>query len=303
MRNSNLGQKSLRIIEKAKGIIDQYPGMKLTLRQIYYRLVAGQEIKNSRSSYNYLSSILAQAREKGHINPEAIEDRVRRLEGIVNTWESPKEYEGALKDWTFDMANDYCRDLWASQEKYIEVWTEKDALANIISQATSTYRIPVAICRGYNSLTFLYETVKRIRKRVGDRESIILYFGDFDPSGEDMVRDIRERLSDYFELWGDCTEPPIIRKEALLREDIDIYGLPPDLTKRTDTRAKNFIRKYGDISVELDALPPDELINRVKNSINGLIVNPNEWKEEIKKEKRERKELLASLEEIWSGNL
>lgn len=299
MRNSNLGPKSLGIVEKAKEIIDQYPGMKLTLRQIYYRLVASQEIKNSRSSYNSLSSILAQAREEGLIDPESLEDRVRRLDGLVDTWETPSEYQDAIKKWTLKLSENYLIDLWARQNKYIEIWTEKDALASILSQAASPFRIPIAVCRGYNSLTFLHETVKRFTDNVNDREPIILYFGDFDPSGEDMVRDVKERLGHYFGLWGDMDALPVIEKVALLRADIDEYDLPSDFAKKTDTRAKEFIRKHGDISVELDALPPEELIKRVEESVIDLIEDSDAWDEAIEEEKQERQEVRASLEKIW----
>lgn len=301
-RRCNLGPKSMRIVYLVQDILEQYPNMKLTLRQIYYRLVASQEIKNSRSSYNRLSGILAQAREEGLIDPEAIEDRMRRLDGLVDTWETPTEYQDAIKKWTFELGENYLIDLWVRQNKYIEIWTEKDALANILSQAASPYRIPIAVCRGYNSLTFLHETVKRFSNNVKEREPIILYFGDFDPSGEDMVRDIRERLDDYFELWGDMEALPEIRKAALLREDIDEYNLPPDFAKKTDTRARDFIRKHGDISVELDALPPDELIKRVEESVTNLIKDSQAWDESKEREKQERKKVMASLEKVWSKN-
>src|ERR687887_2515576 len=78
LRRCNLGPKSLMIVRRVQEILKQYPGMRPTLRQIYYRLVASQQIKNSKSSYNRLSAILSQAREEGHIDPDAIEDRVRR---------------------------------------------------------------------------------------------------------------------------------------------------------------------------------------------------------------------------------
>lgn len=295
-RRNKLGRKSLRIVDLANDILAQYPNIRPTLRQVYYRLVASHEIESSKSSYNSISAKLTRAREEGLIPPDALEDHGRRIDGEVIYWDSPQEYGEALKDWTFKMGERYKVDLWASQDIYVEIWTEKDALAALLSQAASPYRVPVAVCHGYNSFTFLYGAVKRFCEKAEGRDAVILYFGDFDPSGEDMVRDLRDRLAYYFSLWGDSAPVPLIKKVALLREDIDAYSLPPDFTKKTDTRAKRFIENHGDISVELDALPPDVLMQRVRDSVISLISDSQAWDELRKREKKEKAKVLAKPE-------
>jgi hypothetical protein len=92
------------------------------------------------------------------------------------------------------------------------------------------------------------------------KPATILYFGDFDPSGEEMVRSLRDRLA-----WFDCY--PEIIKCALTMEDIRRYNLPPDFAKKTDSRAKKFIARHGDVSVELDALPASVLISRLVEEV------------------------------------
>ena len=92
----------------------------------------------------------------------------------------------------------------------------------------------------------------------------ILYFGDFDPSGEDMVRSLRERLT----FFG---SRPEILKCALVAEDVNQYDLPSDFTKQTDTRSHAFVAKYGDLAVELDALPVDALRERLVTEIENRI--------------------------------
>jgi hypothetical protein len=92
----------------------------------------------------------------------------------------------------------------------------------------------------------------------------VLYFGDFDPSGEDMVRSLRERLA-FFE-----SSPEII-KCALTDDDVTRYSLPPDFTKKTDTRRAAFVAKYGDRCVELDALPVDVLSERIVSEVEARI--------------------------------
>jgi hypothetical protein len=92
----------------------------------------------------------------------------------------------------------------------------------------------------------------------------ILYFGDFDPSGEDMVRSLGERLA-FFEV------EPTIKKCALTADDVTRYQLPPDFTKATDTRRAAFVEKYGDIAVELDALPVEVLRARLVEEVEALM--------------------------------
>ena len=90
----------------------------------------------------------------------------------------------------------------------------------------------------------------------------VLYFGGFDPSGKDMVRSLQERLGFF---W-DAVE---IIKCALTMEDIAHYQLPPDFTKTTDTRRAAFVAKYGDVAVELDALPVDVLVARLISEVEA----------------------------------
>jgi hypothetical protein len=90
----------------------------------------------------------------------------------------------------------------------------------------------------------------------------ILYFGDFDPSGEDMFRSLRDRLAEL-----GCH--PAMRKCALTRADVSRYNLPPDFTKATDSRRDAFVAKHGDISVELDALPLDVLQDRLRTQVRA----------------------------------
>ena len=111
--------------------------------------------------------------------------------------------------------------------------------------------------RGFDSAT----SVKGAADRYGDGEGVtVLYFGDFDPSGEDMVRSFRGRLLEF------GSEPEII-KCALTFEDIELYNLPPDFTKATDTRSAAFVERFGDVSVELDALPRSVLLECIRSEV------------------------------------
>jgi hypothetical protein len=128
----------------------------------------------------------------------------------------------------------------------------------------------------------MYEAHKRLSN--GD---IILYFGDHDPSGLDMIRDIRERMQDF---WIDIDVVPV----ALTMQQIEKYNPPENYAKITDPRAKWYISEYGDKSWELDALPPAVLIDLVENAIKEHI-DISLYKEQLKKEEKDIKKLKSLL--------
>jgi hypothetical protein len=151
----------------------------------------------------------------------------------------------------------YRRDVWDSQPVRIEVWLEKDALSGIFEDALDHYGVTLNVGRGFDG----WDSIHNAAGRLGG-EDVILYFGDFDPSGEDMVRSLRERLDDQ------GARPEII-KCALTFGDIERYELPADFTKASDTRSAAFVAKWGDVSVELDALPIEVLRERIVTEIES----------------------------------
>jgi hypothetical protein len=148
---------------------------------------------------------------------------------------------------------------------------EKDALSTVVSRiATDNYCVPVAVNRGYGSFSFIKEGAERL-SMFDDKSIHILYFGDFDPSGEDMVRDLQKRIM----LYGAPTAK--VHKIALTPAQIETWKLPPTPVKTSDKRAAKFIETNGDRSaVELDALDPVDLQEIVKTSIEEYI-SPARW--------------------------
>lgn len=138
--------------------------------------------------------------------------------------------------------------------------------------------------RGYDG----WDSLRNAAERYDDgAEVMVLYFGDFDPSGEDMVRSLRERLASF-----GC-KPEVI-KCALTAEDVRRYALPSDFTKVTDTRRAAFVKKYGDIAVELDALPMDILRSRLIAEVEARM-DLDALDSVRRVEKEERSRLLTLL--------
>lgn len=167
-----------------------------------------------------------------------------------------------LSDFSDTVCKGYRRDVWDYQPTYFEVWLEKDALSGIFEDLLNPYGVTLNVGRGYDGWDSIRNAAQRFNEL--DIPVGILYFGDFDPSGEDMVRSLKERL-EFFE----CK--PKIVKCALTFDDVTRYSLPPDFAKKTDTRAKDFIARYGDIAVELDALPGNVLRERLKEEVEARL--------------------------------
>ena len=279
------------IVPKVNAILKQYE-YPLTLRQVYYRLVAAMAIENTRSNYTSLSSILVKARERGEVDYKRIEDRVRSTIEDQYMLQSPEDlYEMMI--YSMDhAAKKYRRDPWPKQDSHVEVWLEKDALSTVISRiATDKYGVTVAVNRGYGSFSFIKEGAERLAM-FDDKSIHILYFGDFDPSGEDMVRDLQKRIM----LYGAPTAK--VHKIALNPDQIKTWQLPAAPAKTSDKRAAKFIEAYGDkSSVELDALDPVDLQAIVKASIEEYI-DPGRWSNVADKSTNDLREISEMMDTI-----
>ena len=241
------------MLERINTILEEYrnDGYVLTLRQLYYQLVSKDIIPNNDREYAKLSNILKKGRMAGIVDWSAIEDRVRVPK--LPYW--VRDVQHAIQD----TIEQYRVDRMQGQQRNIEIWVEKDALSNVLFRVTSKYHIRLMVNRGYSSISAMYDAHRRLRS--GD---VILYFGDHDPSGKDMVRDIRERMEEF----GREVD---VRPVALTMEQIRRFNPPPNPAKITDPRAKWYIREYGRTSWELDALPPRELIRRAEEAVEELI--------------------------------
>ncbi len=237
--------RTLALIDVARQILAEHHPM--TVRQVYYQLVARQLITNKRSQYQAVSKALVAARQEGLISWDWIEDRLRRPRGVA-MWSD-------LNDFASGAASSFRLDVWEEQPLYLECWLEKDALSGIFEDVLRTYGVTLNVGRGYDGWDSIHNASKRLS--AGDT---VLYFGDFDPSGEDMARSLRDRMAFF-----DCR--PEIIKCALTPEDIERYALPPDFAKTTDSRCAAFVAKHGDVSVELDALPGDVLKDRLVHEV------------------------------------
>jgi hypothetical protein len=230
----------------------------MILRQVHYRLVSRDDVyyRNTQADYDSLSQWLREERLAGNIPWSWTEDRLRRPRR-ASMWRDLPSFLRAVRI-------SYRREVWQDQSGYLEVWLEKDALSGIFSSTLSSYGVTLNVGRGFDG----WSSVKQAADRYGEGANVtVLYFGDFDPSGEDMVRSLRERLA-HPDLPNGGSEPEIV-KCALTFRDISRYNLPPDFTKTTDSRRAAFVAQYGDVAVELDALPVNVLRERLIREVES----------------------------------
>lgn len=274
--------KKEMLIQVGKSIL-QRSDSPMTLRQLYYRFVALDLVDNKQSQYQYLSKAIKEARVDGRIPWDWIEDRTRSTD--AGDWEriGPDDrFERAL-EWFTDTAERHHRPRWEGQENYVEVWVEKEALAGVFADVCDDLKTVSFPNRGYTSVTLLKDAAERFKARAlaKGKTPYILYFGDFDPSGQDIERNIREKLQDTF-----CV-PVCVERKALTRAQIDEYELPPQPAKTTDARYDAFVEEHGDMAVELDALPPGDLKDLIRDSVNEYFDTGHYENTVLPKEERE----------------
>lgn len=249
--NDNLRNIStLDLLLGAKSIIDKHK--LVSVRQDHYGLVSEQTIYNNFREYRRVVRVLKRGRLAGLVSFDSVVDDTREAEKTPS-WKSFEELLNAA-------ILQYRSNWWRDQPYYVEVWLEKRALRRIFYPITNAHDVYLCTGGGYQSWSEVWEGKKRFYKKL-DKELKILYFGDLDPSGKDMPRDINER----FATLGVDVD---IVEVALTKDDIHKHNLPRNPTKSKDTRESWYVKKYGiNYAVELDALPPDVLRSKIKKAI------------------------------------
>ncbi|WP_236550453.1 hypothetical protein [Cyanobium sp. Copco_Reservoir_LC18] len=174
----------------------------------------------------------------------------------------------------------------------------------MLYDVTSAYDCPLMVTSGYPSLSYLRsaaETMVATGKPV-----VIYYFGDYDPSGADISRNIEDRLEQFLlevnrqrqivaSFPPDVVMPLPLRFEqvAVNEWQIDGWNLPTRPTKKTDSRAA----KFGSRSVEVDAIPPDGLRQLVR-SVLSLHISETDLAAADEVDAMERQTLASAAERL-----
>jgi hypothetical protein len=246
----------------------------MTVRQIFYQATVRNLVDKSESGYTKVQTDLVQMRLSGVLPYDWLADNTR-LQRRPRTHNS-------VQDALDETARFYRKSLWSDANAYVEVWLEKDALSGVIYPVTSMYDVPLMVARGYASLSFLHSSAEYIGSI--DVPTYIYHLGDFDPSGVNAGEKIEQTLKRMAPRASITFE-----RIAVTPEQIRDWSLPSRPTKTSDTRSKNF----GEISVELDAIPPDRLRDLVEGVIERHL--PRRQFEILKIAEASERELLNGL--------
>lgn len=261
------------IIERAADIVRSYD-TGVTLRQLFYRLVAAELIPNTKAAYSNLSRLTAQARRDGWF--PALVDRGRQIH-------SPLTFDDTADavDWLLTI---YRRDRTEGQEVSVYLAVEKAGMVNQLERWFSAFGLPILAVGGYSSQSYVDQVVGDVERQ--ERPAVLLYAGDFDPSGEDIDRDFVERTG--------CWDKVV--RVALTAEQVTSHNLPPQTGKATDTRAGAFVERHGRlVQVELDALPPDDLRGLYQDALDEFW-DVTEYEAVLRIEADERRQLTESVD-------
>jgi hypothetical protein len=277
-------QHSLDLIQAMYDIAEE--SQPITGRGVGYKLFSlGLIPSMSRNDMQVVYRLLKEAREEGKIPWEWIVDETRELEQ-VSTWDNPAAFVRCA-------ARSYRRDFWQQQPERVEVWSEKGTVRGVLQPVLDEYGVGFRVMHGFGSATVIND----VAESNSDRPLIILYVGDFDPSGLWMSeRDIPERLSRY---GGDHVS---IKRIALTRNDGTALGRRPAFNvsdKKKDPRAPWFRKTYGQLCWELDAMDPNDLRSRVEEEIEKHI-EPEAWERCRVIDEAERESLRHVLDK-WHG--
>ncbi len=308
-KSCNFTGLALDVIGKAEAILSEYAaqGFDMTLRQVYYKLIARDLFpddrrykwieatrrwardpngtKNALPNYKWLSTLLNDGRLAGEIDWLHMCDRTRLIRGL-NYLSGPQELlEQAERN--------YHLDKWSDQECRIEVWIEKDALVGVIEGVCRRLSVDYFSCRGYTGQSAMWQAGQRLKGYIeAGQTPVVFHLGDHDPSGVDMSRDILSRLARFI---GSAN----VKRLALTMAQIREIDPPPSPAKLSDTRAGSYIAEFGYDSWELDALEPDAIAKLITENVLALR-DDSKWNAQCERE-REDKARIADVADIWDA--
>lgn len=278
--------RNLALIARCNTVIEDYKsqGYTLTVRQLYYQMVAKNIVKNNLQSYKHLAGLINDGRYAGLIPWDAIEDRTREF--------VTRPRWGTGQSFLASVAPQYHSDLWDNQSQRVFVIIEKEALVGVLEDLCHKYDVPLLAARGYPSASVVREFYQDMMLPALDngQHVTILHLGDHDPSGIDMTRDIEKRIQIFDEdCYPDCYT---VERIALNMNQVEASGAPPNPAKITDSRSAPYIKKFGPMSWELDALSPLFINDLVERHITGNI-DDDLWEERSSALAETRRNIVA----------
>ena len=257
-----------------------------TVRGIYYRAVSEGWIPKTDKAYRLVQGQLLAMRRAGLLPWHWITDSsriVRRRNRFKNLEEYAKWVQG-----------NYRADYWANSDVNVELWCEKDALAGVlIPVVVDEFGLELHISKGQSSASYVYEAARAIAD--DGRPTIIYILSDFDPGGFRIAGKVDSEMREHLGSGFDLT----VRRIAVTPKQIRDWGLPTREVKKSDKQAPAFIKRYGNISCELDAIAPNTLRQLVRDHLEEHMDQGR--LRTLKLAEEEERKGLAQLDQLLKG--
>ena len=251
--------KNLALLAQIDVVLDEYrEHLPLTIRQIFYRLVASCGYPKDDNGYERLTELLNRARRSRRVPFAVIRDD-GGTQVDHDGYSGKAEYLSAVRY----SAQIYNRDRLAGQKRRVELWCEAAGMVPQLARVAEPYGISVYSSGGFESVTEKFRAAERFADE--GRAVVVLHVGDHDPSGVALFDALSE---DVTQMCADLGAPGcvIFVRVAVTPAQIERYALPEAPAKASDKRGQ---WKGG--TVQAEALAPDQLADEVRGAIESQI--------------------------------
>lgn len=320
--------EAARWVRATAEVMEQYRDYwPLTVRQLFYRLVASYQYEKTETAYNRLTQIISRARRANLLPWKAVRDGGAGRTLTTHFYTGADEFQDSVRS----AARAMRLDRQKGQEQRIELWCEAGGMVPILSGIARPYGLQVNTGGGYDSVTAKHNLAERVAKRVQEgQKTLILHVGDFDGSGEDMCEVLREDTvhmvitqlawaarrgdlnGDAPELDQENTRPFIdwaydqfvVERVALTGEQVINRGVETAPAKKSDSRTAVFLERNWEvvealgteqISAQLEALTPPELETLITLEIEAHM-DMDAYEDVLEEERKVREDLLERLD-------
>lgn len=244
------------IIDRVVQILLEYEKyLPLTIRQVFYRLVARYLFPKTENAYGRLCEIMNRARRAGMIDFAHIRDDGTSLYEW-DTWASPAEWMAQKRE----EAKGYRLDRQTGQPVRLFVICEAMGVAPMLAGIANRYGVSVRSSGGFDSTTTKEAFARELAQYPATE---ILHLGDFDPSGEHIFSVLRDDVLAFFPSHSIGRLPRFTRL-AVTPDQIAKYDLPTAPPKATDKRSFE-----GTETVQLESLDPKDLTQILRDAIEA----------------------------------
>jgi hypothetical protein len=277
--------KTTALLTQIEEVLEEYADhLPLTVRQVFYRLVARYGYDKTERSYERLGEVLVRARRAKLIPFDYIRD-----DGVVTVRE--QWFAGQEQFWNAVGATikRYRRDRQQGQRYRLELWAEAAGMLPQLARIADDYSVPVYSSGGFSSLTAVRTIVDRAIER--DQPTVILHVGDYDPSGVSIFESAMADVAAFVEEDRIIMSQSVTASRVALTEDqVYIYDLPTAPAKTSDSRSA----AWKGETCQLEALAPDLLAVTVREAIEQWF-DADKLRAVVGLEAGERVDLLRAL--------